>query len=1158
MIHSNNTSYCWYIIITFTLGIVNIFLYYVHTIEQEVLMKSSIALGSTPLHRGGRPPAGGYVVEGPRTWYRIANYDAMKPFLVSVSNPGNIWMFVTTTGGITAGRTSSDSSLFPYLTEDNIADGYGHTGSLTVFLVHTEGASRLWEPLGWCGPRVYETERSFYKTVQGDGVMFSETNYTLGLEYRYGWEGAPGFGVHRFSALRNIGTSSVTVSLLDGVRNVLPAGVSTRMQSSFSNLLDAYKRSEVDPTTGLGVYSLSAAPTDTAEPSESLRATTIWSYGLDKAVILLSDGQVAAFRSEAAVTAERDSKGKRGAYLRITEAVVAPSETREWGLCAEVEQDHVSVWSLRERLHRDKDRLVRELHRDIESARARLSDILTSNDGIQDVGHQESKYHHLSNVLFNIMRGGYFVDGYTLRREDFLRFVESWNRPVHNAVKSYLAGMPETMNIRELRAWCDNDKHPELRRLAFEYLPITFSRRHGDPSRPWNKFFIRTHDAAGKPIIGYQGNWRDIFQNWEALCLSFPEYFPSVITKFLNATTVDGYNPYRISDGGVDWEVPEPDDPWANIGYWGDHQIVYLSRLMEQSECYAPGVLARWLDDPRFVFADVPYRIKPFENLLEDPRNSITFDHDRNQQILDRVAKTGADGRLVVTAGGTPERTTLMEKLLILLLAKSANYVPGGGIWLNTQRPEWNDANNALAGWGLSVVTVSYLIRFIKIVSGLVQASGNGNVTLHSEVAEWLRQTRQTLAEEAPDGCGTPERRFVVLSRLGRGASRYRSAVYEGGLTGVEALSSAEVLSYLQLFRDHLVHTLRSTRLKDGSFESYQLLRMQGSTARIQPLYPMLEGQVAGLSSGILNDEEVQGVLQSLRNGPLYRADQHTYMLYPNRDIPGFLDKNTVDDDAVQQLSIYRRSREEWNHILERDETGRWHFNGSFHNARDVAAAAAHLGTAEVQELLDLFENTFHHASFTGRSGTFFAYEGLGSVYWHMVAKLLLAVQEQLIEAILREDSTEIVAALKARYREIRSGLGFNKTPAEYGAIPTDPYSHTPWSEGARQPGMTGQVKEEIITRFGELGLVVRNGMIRFLPELILDDQWRSETQDYVFTFCGVRFSVERADHPGITVLDGAGAPLSERNMLEIPADLSARIFARSGDVSSVSVRCSP
>ena len=58
---------------------------------------------------------------------------------------------------------------------------------------------------------------------------------------------------------------------------------------------------------------------------------------------------------------------------------------------------------------------------------------------------------------------------------------------------------------------------PQAERLVLDYLPLTFSRRHGDPSRPWNKFSIRVRDAAGRRVVSYQGNWRDIFQNWEAL-----------------------------------------------------------------------------------------------------------------------------------------------------------------------------------------------------------------------------------------------------------------------------------------------------------------------------------------------------------------------------------------------------------------------------------------------------------------------------------------------------------------------------------------------------------------------------------------------------------------------------------------------------------------
>ena len=48
----------------------------------------------------------------------------------------------------------------------------------------------------------------------------------------------------------------------------------------------------------------------------------------------------------------------------------------------------------------------------------------------------------------------------------------------------------------------------------------------------------------------------------------------------------------------------------------------------------------------------------------------------------------------------------------------------------------------------------------------------------------------------------------------------------------------------------------------------------------------------------------------------------------------------------------------------------------------------------EEQQVLAIYEKVFNHKAFTGRSGTFYGYEGLGSIYWHMVSKLLLAVEE--------------------------------------------------------------------------------------------------------------------------------------------------------------------
>ena len=40
-------------------------------------------------------------------------------------------------------------------------------------------------------------------------------------------------------------------------------------------------------------------------------------------------------------------------------------------------------------------------------------------------------------------------------------------------------------------------------------------------------------------------------------------------------------------------------------------------------------------------------------------------------------------------------------------------------------------------------------------------------------------------------------------------------------------------------------------------------------------------------------------------------------------------------------------------------------------------------------------------------------------------------------------------------------------------------------TKGAQQPGMTGQVKEDILCRFGELGVFVKEGKVGFNPKLL-------------------------------------------------------------------------
>ena len=170
------------------------------------------------------------------------------------------------------------------------------------------------------------------------------------------------------------------------------------------------------------------------------------------------------------------------------------------------------------------------------------------------------------------------------------------------------------------------------------------------------------------------------------------------MAKFLNASTQDGHNPYRITSEEIDWEMPE-EGSWSNLGYWGDHQVVYLHRLLDTVHRFQPGVLEEALDRRAFSYANVPYRILPYERVVQDPKHTLEFDYIEQEKIEKRVNGTmGADGKLVMAEGEQVHYASLAEKLLVPALAKLSNLVPGGGIWLNTQRPEWNDANNASGG----------------------------------------------------------------------------------------------------------------------------------------------------------------------------------------------------------------------------------------------------------------------------------------------------------------------------------------------------------------------------------------------------------------------------------------------------------------------------
>lgn len=1126
-------------------------------------------------------------IEG-EPYFKISNSDLMRPFFMSIVSNSNHWIFIASNGGLSAGRKDAENALFPYYTDDKITEAAETTGSKTILLVHKAGKVQRWEPFSERFDGMYTITRNLLKCAYGNKVVFEEVNHDLALTFRYKWSTSDTYGFVKEATLINEADEKTKVSVLDGIQNIMPYGVPSDLQMRSSNLVDAYKKNELEKETGLGIFSLSAIIVDKAEPSEALKANVVWSVGLDRPKHLLSALQLKNFRKGIPLQEEIDVRAEKGAYFVHTDIQLNPSEEKQWLLIADINKTHADLAQLSDTIKSEKQ-LAEIIKLDIALGTNRLIALNAASDGLQLTADKYQDARHFANTLFNIMRGGIFDNNYQIEKEDFSQYLAKANKSAYESGQELLAQLSDLFSVSTLHQVSEKSTDENFKRLCLEYMPLKFSRRHGDPSRPWNRFSINTrNESDGSKILDYEGNWRDIFQNWEALAHSYPFFIESMVHKFLNATTFDGYNPYRVTKGGFDWETIEPDDPWSYIGYWGDHQIIYLLKFLEFSEDFFPGKLEALFDQSLFVYANVPYKIKDFSDILKDPKDTIEFDIKLDEQIRERRAATGADGALLYDASGSIYRVNFAEKILATLLAKLSNFIPEGGIWMNTQRPEWNDANNALVGNGVSMVTLYYLRRFLHFFKVLLADSKLEQIAISSELAPFFKAVAHTLEANKGHLSGTisDTDRKLILSGVGEAGSDYRNKIYSQGFSGQKQSISLDELKYfIDLSLQYLDHSIEANKRPDKLYHAYNLMTVENEAEiSIDYLSEMLEGQVAVLSSGYLSGQEAVEVLDALRNSQLYRADQNSYILYPNKNLPRFMAKNNIPAAAVETSALLKNLVEDGNKdILEQDINKHYHFNGNFKNANDLLAALeelqptkyASLASADQEKVLQIFEAIFDHKAFTGRSGTFYGYEGLGSIYWHMVSKLQLAVQECCLSAIANQESEAVIGKLINHYYEVCDGIGVHKPPTVYGAFPTDPYSHTPGGKGAQQPGMTGQVKEDILSRWGELGVSVQAGKLCFAPALLRKSELltSAEVFEYVdldgnpqelqldagsicFTYCQVPVIYSLANVNKLEVVYQNDTTKSF-NELSLNTEESEKILGRTGDIAKIIIRVS-
>jgi hypothetical protein len=119
---------------------------------------------------------------------------------------------------------------------------------------------------------------------------------------------------------------------------------------------------------------------------------------------------------------------------------------------------------------------------------------------------------------------------------------------------------------------------------------------------------------------------------------------------------------------------------------------------------------------------------------------------------------------------------------------------------------------------------------------------------------------------------------------------------------------------------------------------------------------------------------------------------------------------------------------------------------------------------------------------------------------------------------------------------------------------------------------MTGQVKEDILSRFGELGVLVKNGEIHFNPKMLRKEEFLKKSREFKYvnvlgeftsialeenmlgyTYCQVPVVYSQSGKESIEVYYNDGL-LKKFDSLFLDKETSKSIFERNNSVQSIIV----
>ena len=238
-----------------------------------------------------------------------------------------------------------------------------------------------------------------------------------------------------------------------------------------------------------------------------------------------------------------------------------------------------------------------------------------------------------------------------------------------------------------------------------------------------------------------------------------------------------------------------------------------------------------------------------------------------------------------------------------------------------------DSANNALVGNGVSMVTLYYIRRFVQFFVKLLDKDSSKSYSISKELYNFYLNLKEIFEDASNSHSDESRKKFT--DSLGETASNFRQQIYSSNFSGQKnEIQSDELIGFLKSVLEATDQSIKTNKREDGLYHSYNLINLNDNSISIDRLPEMLEGQVAVLSSGFLNNHDSLNVLDSLKASELFWDDQYSYILYPNKKLPGFLEKNIIPADRFKTSRLLSELVSDGNkQIVNQDKSGSYHFN---------------------------------------------------------------------------------------------------------------------------------------------------------------------------------------------------------------------------------------